>query len=169
MKHPETRVTQGQSADQIAGWNYPGLDYSTFRLVLVAKAIDRLTLKMLSDNCELTIAEWRVLSRLAPIDGATVRELSRMAWVDRAEVSRAAASLEAAGYTSRRPNPGDGRAPILFITAAGRALYARLLPIRAEFHRNLAADLSEDERILLDRLLYRIARKVSDLTDDQGG
>jgi DNA-binding MarR family transcriptional regulator len=135
--------------------------------VLVAKAIDRLTLKMLSDNCDLTIAEWRVLSRLAPIEGATVRELSRMAWVDRAEVSRAAASLETNGYTSRRPNPSDGRAPILSITDAGTQLYDRLLPIRAEFHRALASDLSDEERTLLDGLLSRIARKVADLTDEQ--
>lgn len=136
--------------------------------MLVAKAIDRLTLKMLSDNCDLTIAEWRVLSRLAPaVNGATVREISEMAWVDRAEVSRAAASLEAAGLTSRRPNPSDGRSPILFITEAGTALYARLLPIRAEFHRALAADLADDERHVLDDLLSRIARKVAQLTGDQ--
>lgn len=136
--------------------------------MLVAKAIDRLTLKMLSDNCDLTIAEWRVLSRLAPAgNGATVREISQMAWVDRAEVSRAAASLEAAGLTSRRPNPSDGRSPILFITAAGTELYRRLLPIRAEFHRALAADLTDDERQVLDDLLSRIARKVALLADDQ--
>jgi DNA-binding MarR family transcriptional regulator len=138
--------------------------------VLVAKAIDRLTLKMLDENCDLTIAEWRVLSRLAPAEsGATVREISQMAWVDRAEVSRAAASLETAGYTSRRPNPNDGRSPILFITEAGTALYERLLPIRAEFHRTLASDLTDEERTLLDSLLYRIARKVADLSGDQGG
>jgi len=138
--------------------------------VLVAKAIDRLTLKMLDDNCELTIAEWRVLSRLAPAEhGATVREISQMAWVDRAEVSRAATSLEAGGYTSRRPNPSDGRSPILFITEAGTALYERLLPIRAEFHRTLASDLTDAERAMLDSLLFRIARKVADLNAEAGG
>jgi DNA-binding MarR family transcriptional regulator len=155
---------------EINGWNYPGLDFSTFRLVLVAKAIDRLTLKMLADNCDLTIAEWRVLSRLAPAaNGATVREISQMAWVDRAEVSRAATALEAGGYTSRRPNPNDGRSPILFITEEGQALYRRLLPIRADFHRTLASDLTDAERAQLDSLLYRIAKKVADLTDEAGG
>lgn len=137
--------------------------------MLVAKAIDRLTLKMLADNCELTIAEWRVLSRLAPVDGATVREISQMAWVDRAEVSRAAAALEKEGLTSRRPNPSDGRSPILFITDEGMKLYRRLLPIRAEFHRTLASDLTGEERRVLDGLLYRIARKVADLAGETGG
>lgn len=167
LKNPVSDASPAETTTEISGWNYPGLDYSTFRLVLVAKAIDRLTLKMLSDNCELTIAEWRVLSRLAPIDGATVREISQMAWVDRAEVSRAAASLEKNGLTSRRPNPNDGRAPILFVTDAGATLYERLLPIRAEFHRALAADLTDDERGVLDDLLLRIARKVARLAGDQ--
>ena len=152
---------------EISGWTYPGLDYSTFRLSLVAKAIDRLTLKMLAENCDLTIAEWRVLSRLAPISGASVREVSQMAWVDRAEVSRAAASLEARGLTSRRANPSDGRSPILFATEEGLALYRRLLPIRSEFHRRLAADLTDAERDLLDGLLLKIARKVARLAGDQ--
>ena len=151
---------------EISGWSYPGLDYSTFRLSLVAKAIDRLTLKMLGDNGDLTIAEWRVLSRLAPVEGATVREISQVAWVDRAEVSRAAASLEAKGLTSRRPNPSDGRSPVLFITQVGLKLYKKLLPIRAEFHRSLTADLTDRERAVLDGLLYRIARKVAGLAGD---
>jgi DNA-binding MarR family transcriptional regulator len=170
LKNPANDGAPEEPGQEIAGWNYPGLDYPTFRLVLVAKAIDRLTLKMLGDNCELTIAEWRVLSRLAPAEnGATVREVSQMAWVDRAEVSRAATSLEGQGYTSRRPNPNDGRSPILFITDKGKGLYHRLLPIRAEFHRTLASDLTDEERALFDSLLSRIARKVATQTDDAGG
>ncbi len=132
----------------------------------MAKAIDRLTLRMLADACNLTIAEWRVLSRLAPIEGATVRQIAEMAWVDRAEVSRAATALEARGLVGRRDNPQDGRAPILFVTAEGRAEYERLLPIRASFHRGLAEDLTESERETLDALLGRIARKLGKLAGE---
>lgn len=150
----------------MAGWAYPGLDFPTFRLVLVAKAIDRLTLRMLADHCDLTIAEWRVLSRLAPIGGATVGQVAEMAWVDRAEVSRAAASLETRGLTDRRTNPLDGRSPILFCTEAGKQEYQRLLPTRADFHKRLADDLSDEERGDFDRLLTRIAHKVAIIADE---
>jgi DNA-binding MarR family transcriptional regulator len=153
-------------SDALKGWTYPGLDFPTFRLVLVAKAIDRLTLRMLADNCDLTIAEWRVLSRLAPIAGATVGQVAEMAWVDRAEVSRAASALEKRGLTSRRENPQDGRSPILFCTEAGIAEYRRLLPIRANFHRSLAEDLNDQDRAALDALLLRIAKKVGGLAGE---
>lgn len=153
-------------SDALKGWTYPGLDFPTFRLVLVAKAIDRLTLRALADSCDLTIAEWRVLSRLAPIAGATVGQIAEMAWVDRAEVSRAASALEKKGLTGRRDNPRDGRSPILFCTDAGIAEYKRLLPIRANFHRSLAEDLNDEDRAALDALLLRIAKKVGRLAGE---
>lgn len=154
-----------EAEETLRGWTYPGLDYPTFRLTLLAKAIDRVTLKMLAEHCDLTIAEWRVLSRLAPIQGATVRQLAQMAWVDRAEVSRAAASLEARGLVTRRENASDRRAPILFVTAEGQSEYARLLPIRADFHRGLTEDMDDADRETLDRLLGQIGRKLGKLVD----
>jgi DNA-binding MarR family transcriptional regulator len=161
---PELRPAE--TAEAIRGWTHDGLNYPTFRLTLLAKAIDRLTLRMLADHCDMTIAEWRVLSRLAPIDGATVRQVAQMAWVDRAETSRAAAALEARGLVGRRDNPADRRAPILFATAAGRQEYDRLLPIRAEFHRGLTEDMSQNERDAFDSLLALVARKLGKLASE---
>lgn len=148
------------------GWTHEGLNYPTFRLTLLAKVIDRLTLRMLGESGGMTVAEWRVLSRLAPLDGATVRQVAQMAWVDRAETSRAASSLEVRGLVGRRDNPGDRRAPILFATAAGRREYERLLPIRAAFHRELTEDMSQQERDTFDALLGLVARKLGKLADE---
>lgn len=156
----------GPDADEtIRGWTYTGLDFPTFRLALLAKAIDRLTLRMLAEHCDLTFAEWRVLSRLAPIDGATVRQVAQVAWVDRAEVSRAATALEKRGLLTRRENAADRRAPILFVTPKGHAEYERLLPIRAGFHRGLTEDMTTEDRETLDELLGQIARKLGKLVD----
>jgi DNA-binding MarR family transcriptional regulator len=167
--NPKTRTTRepddGRPAPRLAGWNYAGLDYPTFHLVLVAKAIDRMTLRTLRDHCAMTVAEWRVLSRLAPTDGATVRQIAEWAWVDRAEVSRAASEMEKRGLTSRRPNPADKRAPILFCTPAGHAEYDRLLPMRAAFHAQLSGLLDAEEGATLDRLLARIANGIGSLTE----
>jgi len=151
--------------EAIRGWTYVGLDYPTFRLSLLAKAIDRLTLRTLGNHCDLTIAEWRVLSRLAPLSGATVRQIAEMAWVDRAETSRAAASLEARGLVCKRENPKDRRAPLLFVTPKGRSEYERLLPIRANFHRVLTEDMSEADRETLNALLSQIAKKLGKLVE----
>jgi DNA-binding MarR family transcriptional regulator len=150
------------------GWRLQDLDYPTFRLSLIAKVMDRLTLRHLSEKTDYTFAEWRVLSRLATIpDGATVGQIADLAWVDRAEVSRAATALEARGVTARRENPEDRRKPILYLTEAGKKAYGPMSADRSAFHAALVQDLSEDERDELDRLLAKVGQRL--LTALQNG
>lgn len=144
------------------GWRLRDLDYPTFRLSLVAKVMDRLTLRHLSEKTDYTFAEWRVLSRLATLpDGATVGQIADLAWVDRAEVSRAAAALERRGVTARRENPEDRRKPILYLTDEGHRQYAPMAADRGSFHASIVQDLSTDERDELDRLLAKIAQRLA--------
>lgn len=144
----------------LPGWVLPSLDYATFRLTLVSKAMDRYSLRQFSDH-GFTYAEWRVLSRLASVPaGATVGQIADMAWVDRAEVSRAAATLEKRGLTARRENPDDRRTPILHITQAGMDFYRPLLADRCAFHEALLASLTREEREELDRILAKIAHQL---------
>ena len=147
------------------GWQHPALDYSTFRLALVAKAIDRMTLRMLARTCSYSVSEWRVLSRLGTGQAATVRDIADSAWADRAEVSRAAASLERRGLLERRLNPNDRRAPILSCTAEGRKEYERILPERIAFHEALLKPLENWERAALDALLAKLATGIAGLDE----
>jgi DNA-binding MarR family transcriptional regulator len=143
------------------GWIIPGLDYPSFRLVLVAKVMDRLTMRQFDGIDELTYPEWRVLCRLyLSIDGSTVRQLAGQAWVDRAEVSRAVAGLEKRGLSDRRANPRDRRMPILFLTAAGRALYEPLIEARHRFHEGILSALSAREKDTLDVLLKKMVDRL---------
>lgn len=151
--NPETEA-------DLPGWTYPSLDYPTFRLTLLSKAMDRFSIRQLAEH-DITYAEWRVLSRLASRpEGATVGQIASLAWVDRAEVSRAFASLEKRGLTARRDNPGDRRTLILHVTKAGMELYRPLLKERALFHDTLMQDLSEQERAEFDHVLGKIARRL---------
>ena len=151
---------------ELKGWNMAGLDFPLIRLVLIAKAMDRLNQRSLAEQADLTMAEWRVLSRLAPSDGATVREVAELAWADRAEVSRAATALEQRKLVGRRHNPRDGRAPILFCTEVGQAEYQRVLPLREAHYGSLIALLDEAEQAELDRLLGKVMMRVAAVAED---
>lgn len=149
---------------ELPGWNVSNLQFSTFRVTLIAKVIDRLTIRRLAERGELTYAEWRVLARLGTMpDGGTVGQVADLAWVDRAEVSRAARSLEERGYTRRRENPNDLRTPILYLTKTGQKLYKATLKERVAFHESLLVDLSPEERVVLDELLSRIGERLAHL------
>ena len=165
-----TSIAPRQAPDhELKGWSMPGLDFPLLRLVLIAKAIDRLNQRSMTEQADLTMAEWRVLSRLAPSDGATVREVAELAWSDRAEVSRAAAALEQRKLVGRRDNPRDGRAPILFCTEAGQAEYERVIPLRTAHYESLICTLDTAERTELDRLLGKVMMRVATVAADDTG
>lgn len=151
---------RGQGVD-LTGWKIDKLDFPTFRIALLAKLMDRVTIRALSQQTDLTYAQWRVLARLALKDGGgTVRDIAALAWVDRAEVSRAVSALEALGLVARQDNPMDRRAPIITLSAEGDLVYRDVLRKRTAFHEGLLVDLSSDERAMLDRLLARIGERL---------
>lgn len=157
-------VATVRSIEDLSGWNLSNLDYPTFRITLIAKIMDRLTIRHLAERGELTYAEWRVLARLGTLDdGGTVGQVADLAWVDRAEVSRAAAALEQRGLTARRDNPQDRRTPILYLTPEGRKFYVVALADRSAFHEELLVDLNDDDRAQLDALLARVGQRLLNL------
>ncbi|MBC2670310.1 MarR family winged helix-turn-helix transcriptional regulator [Novosphingobium piscinae] len=161
----QAREDAAIDAAELKGWHMPGLDFPLIRLVLIAKAMDRLNQRSLADHAGMTMAEWRVLSRLAPGAGATVREIAELAWADRAEVSRAASALERRGLLARRDNPRDGRAPLLYCTTAGMAEYHRVRPLRAAHYDWMAGNLDAAERAEFDRLLTKLMLRIASAAD----
>jgi DNA-binding MarR family transcriptional regulator len=153
-------ASDADPADGLAGWVLPGLDFPTFRIAQIGKILDRATLRQMGEQGELSYPEWRVLARLATNPDSTVGQIADRAWVDRAEVSRAAAALEARGLTRRKRNPQDARTPLLSCTAEGIDVYHRVLEQRQAFHRKLVANLSEEESRLFDAILMKIAREA---------
>lgn len=145
-----------------AAWNIGGPDYLPYRISLVAKLLDRCTTRLLAESCGLTVAEWRVLAQLANESPASVRKLAEHAWVDRAEVSRAAASLVRRGYVKRRDNPRDRRSALLSCTDEGLDVYKKIRPLRAEFHRSMTRHLKPEEAEKMEEVLAIIAKSCQD-------
>ncbi len=158
-------------ASKLPGWRLEGVDFPTFRITLLAKVMDRLTIRQLTALDGISYAEWRVLARLGQMPrGGTIGDVAEQAWVDRAEVSRAARALEDKGLVIRYQNPIDLRRPILHMTKLGKATYRKGIASRRAFHLELLADLSPEERRVLDDLLLKVGDRlmamVSAETDD---
>ena len=166
-KKPSPSSTGGDPLG-LPGWAIKGLDYPTFRIGLLAKVMDRLTIRDLMDVDGLTYAEWRVLVRLAAVeDGGTPGRVAELAWADLAEVSRAIGSLEHKGLVERHRNAKDRRTSILRLTASGREQHESTLSRRNGFHERLLAALTLDERQQLDSLLSKVGSQLREAM--QGG
>ncbi len=145
-------------------WQFELLDHPTFRITLLAKLMDRMTIRQLADQFDISYAQWRIVARLGGTqDGMTVSRIAEQAMADRAEVSRAASLLEQAGYLIRKENPNDRRAIVLALTSEGHDLYGRVAKERQKFHASLIQDLSEKELADLNRLIGNITEKLEDM------
>jgi len=131
-----------------------------YRLLMLGKALDRISAQQLRDLVGLTLAEWRVIVHLSVMGSRSASQVSAAALVDRAEVSRAVRSLEASGYVKRVDNPRNRKSSLLLVTPEGFKIYERLQQQRRDFYEDLLVDIDPAELVVLDELLLRIARRA---------
>lgn len=119
-------------------------DLSTFlpyQLAVASSRISREFAERYRAEFGLTIPEWRVLAHLAQSDAVSVREIHARVDMDKSKVSRAAARLESAGLIEKRENAEDRRLLDMRLTAKGRDLIARIVPIADSYQAELVAQL----------------------------
>ncbi len=94
-------------------------------------------------------------------DGASATEICEFSGHLKASMSRAVIALDKKGLIQRRPDAADNRRQQLFLTDAGRALYARYVPTLQRREAAMLGCLSPAERGQFDALLEKLARHVS--------
>ena len=110
-----------------------------YQLSVASSRISRQFAERYRAEFGLSIPEWRVLAHLAQSDAVSVREIHARVDMDKSKVSRAAARLEASGLIEKRENPEDRRLLDMRLTAKGRDLIARIVPIADAYQGELMA------------------------------
>lgn len=110
-----------------------------YQLAVAASRISKAFAERYKAELGLSIPEWRVLAHLAQSDAVSVREIHARVDMDKSKVSRAAARLEEAGLIEKRENPDDRRLLDMRLTAKGREVIARIVPIADEYQAELLA------------------------------
>ncbi|MBN8831174.1 MAG: MarR family transcriptional regulator [Sphingomonadales bacterium] len=138
-----------------------------YRLLMLGKMLDRLSVQYIRELGGVSLAEWRVLAHLAIMGSRSASEISTAALVDRAEVSRAVRSLEEAGLLTRVDNPRNRKSSLLVLTPRAKEIYDRVSQQRRDFYGVLLADISPQELQMFDDLLLRMARQADRFARDQ--
>jgi DNA-binding MarR family transcriptional regulator len=109
---------------------------------------------------DITVAQARVAARIGP-DGTRVSELAARARVTKQSAAFLVEQLEAAGYVERVPDPADGRARLVRLTAradeVARAANTEVERVLSEWSDHVGAD-----RL---RQLYEVLNDLRELTD----
>jgi len=105
------------------------------------------------DGSGVTPPQLSTIDSVARSPGCSLQQVASDLGVTPPSASAGVHRLEEAGLLERQPDPEDGRAIRLFLTAQGQALYERALDFRRQKMRRLLSGLTpEDQETLLDLL-----------------
>jgi DNA-binding MarR family transcriptional regulator len=108
----------------------------------------------------LDYARWRVLAVLQEYPRATMGRLAELTSVDRTTLTRTLGLMEKVGLVERRERESDRRSLAISLTAKGRRLFERILPLALlETDRALTGFSSEE----IDALRERLKRMADNL------
>ncbi|MFU8872840.1 MarR family winged helix-turn-helix transcriptional regulator [Micromonospora sp. SL4-19] len=91
-----------------------------------------------------------------PPEGIQIGELARSAKVRKQSMAQSVELLVASGYVTRRPDPNDGRASLIFLTDKGRALWPASRSAGHRVEEDWAAVVGRDDIEHLRRTLMRL-------------
>lgn len=142
-------------------WDLFGEGHLPHHVLLLAKMLDRETARQLQDEFDLKLAEWRVLAFACSKSPASAADVCAAFEVDRAEVSRAVAGLQAAGLIERTADGANRRRMILKPTARGLELFEAARARRQDYFHDVMSPLEDDERRALSASLRKLALSVA--------
>ena len=131
-------------------------------LFLPYRAMEARVLAALGDAGfdDVTLAQARVFQRIGP-DGTRLTDLAEQAQVTKQTAGFLVDQLERAGYVRRVPDPADGRARLVRITARGSAAQAAAAEVVAEVEVEWEKHLGSRRMNALRETLVRL-REITD-------
>jgi DNA-binding MarR family transcriptional regulator len=134
-----------------------------YRLSVLSNVVSTAIAGAYAERFGLSIPEWRVLAVLAEEADLSAAEVALRTAMDKVAVSRAVRSLLRERRIERRIAPGDRRRSALRLAAAGKRVYAQVVPFALRYERALVAPLPHAERSALDRILRVLQRRAASL------
>ena len=111
-------------------------------------------------NFDITPEQWVVLKQLFKEDKISQKELSMRVGKDQNTIKAMVDKLEKKAYIKRQKNKDDKRAFLLTLTIEGRELIDILEPLDQEMLKNIGKDFSQEELILLRKMLSKVTTNL---------
>ena len=103
-----------------------------------------------------TLQVWRVLAALRERDGQRMGDLSKTTSIEVSTLTRLVDNMEKDGLVTRRREKGDARAVSLQVTATGRRLTQRIVPIAERYEAVAFKGFTAGEAEVLKKALRRL-------------
>lgn len=131
-----------------------------FRLNRLAEAVSVNLSEIYRDRFGLEIAEWRILVTVAQYPRCTAQFVGASTCMHKTRVSRAIGNLVARRLVVRATHTTDQRELTLQLSATGRRMYAKLVPLAKAREAQILARLAPPERLVLHQVLSALEAAV---------
>ena len=101
-----------------------------------------------------------ILYALAHKDGVSQEEISNFFKIDKGNIAKGIKQLILDGYVFRKRDPHDKRAYKIYLTLKGSRSKEDILKARKEWSSILSAGFSDEEKIIMNRLLNQMVDNV---------
>lgn len=132
-------------------------NFLPYRLSILAQIVSESLHRLYAGPFGLTVTQWRVMAALGRFAPLTASDVGQRIVMDKVAVSRAVAGLMKRGLVERATDRQDRRRASLELSAQGRTMHARIVPIALDYERRLYSALSAEERVLFDHLTDRLS------------
>jgi MarR family transcriptional regulator, organic hydroperoxide resistance regulator len=110
---------------------------------------------------ELTPEQWALLIRLWERDDRTQSELSDATFRDAPTISRILDGMQTRGLIERLVHPEDARSRLVRLTAKGRALRKKLVPVVERIVARMVSDIPERDLLTTRAALRRMFENLA--------
>ncbi|MDH7795545.1 DNA-binding MarR family transcriptional regulator [Beijerinckia sp. GAS462] len=128
---------------------------------LAGKALVR-ALQMRLAQISVAHGHWTFLRVLWQQDGLSQVELGAVAGVTRPSTSAAVKAMEELGYVELRQQKGNRKNVYVFLTAAGRALERKLVPLAVDVNKIALEGFSAADEKRLRSMLLKITENLAE-------
>jgi len=134
-----------------------------YRLSVLAQLVSESLHDLYAQPYGLSVTQWRVMAALGRFAPLTASEVGQRIVMDKVAVSRAVAGLMQRGLVERSTDREDRRRASLKLSARGKAMHARIVPIALSYEARLYEALSAEERKTFNKLADRLFARAEAL------
>jgi DNA-binding MarR family transcriptional regulator len=134
-----------------------------YRLSILAQLVSDSLHDLYAGPFDLTVTQWRVMAALGRFAPLTASEVGARIVMDKVAVSRAVAGLMKRKLVERATDKADRRRASLALSAKGRAMHAKIVPIALAYEARLYEGLSAEERKAFESLSDRLFARAEAL------
>lgn len=131
-------------------------NFLPYRLSVLAQIVSESLHDLYAGPFQLTVTQWRVMAALGRFAPLTASDVGQRIVMDKVAVSRAVAGLLQRGLVERATDRNDRRRASLKLSARGRTMHARIVPIALAYEKRLYEALTDEERLQFDTLAQRL-------------